>query len=388
MKELSIEEKAKAYDEAIKVAKDIRNGEATYISNGTPVIDAIFPELKENEDEKIRKDLLYWLYSYKDGNEAFVPAGDVDVWITYLEKQGEQQDHSKFLDSIQIGDQVTKNEDGVWVNLSQLKRVAKTEDKVEQKPVDKVEPKFKIGDWVMLDRPVLITKVEDMPYNTHQYWTSDGTWFGDATNAKLWTIQDAKPGDVLVNQKGEMPFIFKSYKDCRAYCFCAYSNHKDVFFEKFLNRDNTDLHWMYLPHEEAFPATKEQRDLLFQKMMEAGYEWDAEKLELRKIEQKPAWSEEDEIHQLHAISLIEDIKDWANKDGMHSLCIERCIESIDWLKSLKDRVQPQPKWKPSEEHMHYLSWIANIKLGDGVVEQEVSKHLNELLEDLKKLREE
>ena len=29
------------------------------------------------------------------------------------------------------------------------------------------------------------------------------------------------------------------------------------------------------------PATKEQRDLLFQKMKEAGYEWDAEKKELK-----------------------------------------------------------------------------------------------------------
>jgi len=34
----------------------------------------------------------------------------------------------------------------------------------------------------------------------------------------------------------------------------------------------------------AYPATKEQRDLLFKKMKEAGYQWDAEKKELRKIE--------------------------------------------------------------------------------------------------------
>ena len=33
----------------------------------------------------------------------------------------------------------------------------------------------------------------------------------------------------------------------------------------------------------AYPATKEQRDLLFRKMKEAGYEWDADKKELRKI---------------------------------------------------------------------------------------------------------
>lgn len=34
----------------------------------------------------------------------------------------------------------------------------------------------------------------------------------------------------------------------------------------------------------AYPATKEQRDLLFKKMKEAGYEWDAEKKELHKIQ--------------------------------------------------------------------------------------------------------
>ena len=34
------------------------------------------------------------------------------------------------------------------------------------------------------------------------------------------------------------------------------------------------------------PATKEQRELLFQKMKEAGYEWDAEKKELKKIGQE------------------------------------------------------------------------------------------------------
>lgn len=34
------------------------------------------------------------------------------------------------------------------------------------------------------------------------------------------------------------------------------------------------------------PATKEQRDLLFRKMKEAGYEWDAEKKEVKEIELK------------------------------------------------------------------------------------------------------
>ena len=59
--------------------------------------------------------------------------------------------------------------------------------------------------------------------------------------------------------------------------------------------------------EGIHPATKEQRDLLFQKMHEFGYEWDAEKKELKLLitnggdffesenrEQKPAWGEDNE----------------------------------------------------------------------------------------------
>jgi lipid II:glycine glycyltransferase (peptidoglycan interpeptide bridge formation enzyme) len=38
--------------------------------------------------------------------------------------------------------------------------------------------------------------------------------------------------------------------------------------------------------EHYHPANKEQRDTLFAKMEEAGYEWDAEKKELKKKSQR------------------------------------------------------------------------------------------------------
>jgi hypothetical protein len=99
------------------------------------------------------------------------------------------------------------------------------------------------------------------------------------------------------------------------------------------------------------------------------------------VNQKSAWSEEDEELLTDAIKYLEIF----DAQGIHG---NRAVPLINWLKSLKERVKPQNTWKPSKEQLHYLSWIANIKLGDSVVEQEVSKHLNELLEDLKKLREE
>lgn len=79
----------------------------------------IFPELKEeSEDEKIRKEIIDFL---ELPHPQFVGKRDHEKWITWIEKQGE---HKKFRNSIQVGDMVTRNRDGVLVNLSQLNRVA------------------------------------------------------------------------------------------------------------------------------------------------------------------------------------------------------------------------------------------------------------------------
>ena len=91
------------------------------------------------------------------------------------------------------------------------------------------------------------------------------------------------------------------------------------------------------------PATREQRDLFFQKMKEAGYEWNAKKKELKKIEQKSSWSEEDEEVHRKCICAMR-----ASACGFPEE--EKFVEQVDnWLKSLKDKVQPQPRQKWSEE---------------------------------------
>lgn len=75
-------------------------------------------EPKETEDERIRKGLIDY---FNDFNLPTFGGLDPIKILAWLEKQGE---HIKFLKSIQIGDEVTRNPDGVLVNLSQLKRVA------------------------------------------------------------------------------------------------------------------------------------------------------------------------------------------------------------------------------------------------------------------------
>ena len=100
---MTTEEKAKAYDEAIERAKKL-------IDKGYDVLmPEIFPELKESEDERIRKELIKKVRFYIDGD---IPCGyDAKKALAWLEKQGEQS----------------------------LANSAKT---------CKVEPKFKVGDFI------------------------------------------------------------------------------------------------------------------------------------------------------------------------------------------------------------------------------------------------
>ena len=103
------------------------------------------------------------------------------------------------------------------------------------------------------------------------------------------------------------------------------------------------------------------------------------------LQQKQEWSEEDErLCQC----LIEDQEEALDKvrNNMygHSEIIsdlkEMYRERIDWLKSLR----PLNRWKPSDEQMEALDWqVENTSVSSWQY-----KATKELLEDLKKLKEE
>ena len=319
MKELTIRQKAQAYNEALKRAKDALNDE-TISSNTIAYLQDIFPELKESEDERIRKllirlfrsntnekfddvstqDIIAWLEKQKE----FVSADFDDVWETadcdeltaplekyskdaikkmchawydkgielerrnWLKKQGE---HANFLSKIQVGDKVTRNEGGVLVNISQLERVAKPR---RVKPVHKVKPKFHEGDWVIQER-VGTYKVVEICKTWYEVIGIDGNRYSISflheNDCHHWTIQDAKDGDVLVTIDDENderhPFIYKGCLDPNhpnspvAYC--------GIDTEGLLCCGTGNFWWT---DKKVQPATKEQRDLLFQKMKEAGYD--------------------------------------------------------------------------------------------------------------------
>ena len=138
-----------------------------------------------------------------------------------------------------------------------------------------------------------------------------------------WTIQDAKDGDVLAAK--DIVFMFKHMDKtglslCKSYCEVIGNSKLGLGFDFSIN--------------SVHPATEEQYNLLFQKMHEAGYEWDAEKKELKKIEQKHIeWSEEDE--NLLKLSL-ENLTELKNRFGEKYGKVGECIY---FLHSIKQRLK-------------------------------------------------
>lgn len=93
----------------------------------------------------------------------------------------------------------------------------------------------------------------------------------------LWSIEDAKDGDVLVASDKSI-FIYDG----------SINENGNVGFHIALTKDmsvvlNSDDGCGWEEKDSCYPATKEQRDLLFQKMKEAGYEWNKDKKELIKL---------------------------------------------------------------------------------------------------------
>lgn len=220
----------KKYNEALKRAKEYKNHGYMMIN---VAIDNIFPELKESEDERIRKHLISLVKNWdKDGIVSKYTSNSKEIKqiLAWLEKQGE-------------------------------------------KPTDKVEPKFNVGAWITFNGgiPFKILKIEEELSGILDYLLirQDGhkSYFNKKyvdENARLWTIQDAKDGDVLTVDG--ISFIYCFNGDYQGNYCCIDSD--GVF------RTSLDFGFN---GKTILPATKEQRELLFKEMKEAGYEWDVKK---------------------------------------------------------------------------------------------------------------
>ena len=145
---------------------------------------------------------------------------------------------------------------------------------------------FHEGDWVVRgDTIAQILDIQEQYYigldiNGKDFVSSR---FLNSDKIHLWTIQDAKDGDFLCCKSGWM-CIFKSLNNhtntFSSYCFM---DSDKCFFNNGGECHTLDKEFILAYNGEIHPATKEQRDLLFQKIKEAGYKWNIETKTLEKL---------------------------------------------------------------------------------------------------------
>lgn len=145
----------------------------------------------------------------------------------------------------------------------------------ETKTLEKVvESRFHAGDWITDG----ISKYQILFIDDIQYWYSENGILGSIESVDKryhhWTIQDAEDGDVLAFDDDTI-VIFKDLYNKTT--FHSYCHIEDGVFS-ISELDCPD--WWDIKFK---PATKEQRDFLFQKIKEAGYRWNAETKTLEKL---------------------------------------------------------------------------------------------------------
>ena len=255
MKELSIEQKAKAYDEAIKRVENIRTGkcETTFMFT-EGLLEHIFPELAESEDERIKQKLIEFFKDFGKTRSHCWSISIPDI-LAWLEKQGEQKHQ----------------------------------------------------------------------YNSRPRYVGEGELLGkkDTDDFYLKGVQKVCSGEA--NDE-------------------ALEKQLQIWFEKGKSQGRDEV----IYHPESFGL------------------------------QKPAeWSEEDENLLKLSIENLTELKDrFGEEYGKVGDCIV-------WFESIKDRVQPRPHWKPSDEQLYNLSEAAHYR--NGFWDCDI---LIGLYDELKKLREE
>lgn len=146
---------------------------------------------------------------------------------------------------------------------------------------------FKVGDWITNgDYTWKVISVDNLDYTLQNQL---GEYVDDTIDYvnkafHLWTINDAKDGDVLFHSDSASNgiFIFNKILQLgtiqKVICYCDYDSE-----DGFCLGENHTCCWT--DSKILHPATKEQRDILFQKIKEAGYEWNPETKTLVKLVQ-------------------------------------------------------------------------------------------------------
>lgn len=294
MKELSIEEKAKRYDEAIKKLRDFYRDYDTVscLIDVKEELANLFPELKESEDERIRNFLIDFIKvcGWTEKKDQGWPLRE--DCIAWLEKQGEKK--------------LLNNEQYQTIPVETLDRLYAAEKELSQLK-QKVEPKFKVGDkiWHKTYKGECIHHI--IKIENDNYIGDDNTSISISTADKEYELVE-KQGEqetVVVIPKFRVGDVIRPKGSMAEYTIESISGecyHGKGWGLNISSDDDYEL-----------------------------------------VEQKSSWNKKDE-NMLQSVlwHVSNSVSNGKSQDF-------RC-DITEWLKSLR----PQNRWKPSDEQMETL----------------------------------
>ena len=309
----------KKYKEALNKAKDMLSHKEIRRED----MEYLFPELKESEDEKIRKALLNTVKYYHFKESPYMFDISKEQVIAWLEKQKEF---------------VSADFDDVWETADCDELTAPLE-KYSKDAIKKMchawydkgielerrnwlekqgtQPRYNIGD-IICDKSCTTLNKEAQP------------------NMEIVDIQNG----MYICDKGSFPVSQQDEYELVSKKIDTKLNDNSVSNEL---REASFAHAESEMKNQTFPDNLEF-ELIY--TFEEGAKWEAA--------QKPTWSEEDEV-------ILDEIIDFF-ENGTVKLQYDLSLYA-SWLKSLKDRVKTQQEWTMQDEEELQIALDTLVKAG-------------------------
>ena len=295
----------KKYKETLKRAKEILECSVKSDSAEVRMVLSFFPELKESEDDRIRKELISYhrsMAAAMNGNRPCVH----EAWIAWLEKQGEQKSM----------------------------KVYRVENEAEQKGLWR---KFD-GTWQPLFDMLTDGKCKDMPMEDNPIYREGGKrWFASAPSKEALQKWFSKRDLEELVSKG---FTISEFE------VVGYKKVSD--FEYIFTRDNI-INRNYLEVSDIYSeqkdfAPKPQR-MISAEAKEALYD-------------RQEWSEEDETVLNNLTYALANDRIGNDRD-----------EYISWLKSLSPQNRWKPSKSQLEDLSDAIEFYGKSKSLDELLEE-------------------
>ena len=328
------------YKDALERARMLNNGKDVDVEAGTTTCEYIFPELKESEDEKIRK----WLFNYVGNcpNENFEFYGGVGkkAVLAYLEKQKEQK-LLEYLPKEKVYDIMSK-----LTNLSLSYNIPIEEyekiDEIKSNVRDLLDYPIeqKPAKWSEEDEKIRKELAEFINHYRHNndLTSEQAEW---CHKALTWIEKQKEQKPV---EKENTLTDFEKVLNIFLFDF-ANSPIEDCDPKEYIKKHSAEI---------LKAAYKELNAELQQDIFEAIQEGRREGYEVAKAEQKPEeWSEEDETRLTNTLIMLKEY-------AIHHYSKDDVNKSVDWLENRVKLLHPQPKNEWSEEDEKDMAYIIRI----------------------------